>query len=47
MQDGIDAVTREAVNLLHEVRVLVVDGDAAQFPDRCGPLSRTRPVHIE
>src|SRR5439155_2745005 len=37
VEHGVDAVTGQAMNLLHEVRVLVVDGDAAQFPDHCGP----------
>src|SRR6059036_3205011 len=35
------------LNLLHEVRVLVVDGDAAQFPNHGGPLRRTRSVHLD
>lgn len=38
MQDGIDAVTREAVNLLHEVRVLVVDGGRRPVPGPLRPL---------
>src|SRR5256885_4534058 len=38
VEHGVDAVTGKAMNLLHEVRVLVVDRDAAQFPDQCGPL---------
>src|SRR5215472_2453642 len=31
VEHSVDAVTGKAMNLLHEVRVLVVDGDAAQF----------------
>src|SRR5215467_14683492 len=38
VKHGVDAITGQAMNLLHEVRVLVVDWDAAQFPDHCGPL---------
>src|ERR1019366_8064250 len=47
VEHGVDAVTRKAVNLLHEVRVLVVDGDAAQFADDRGPLRRTCAVHLD
>ena len=39
IEHGVDAVTSQPVNLLHEVRVLVVDGDAAEFPDHRGPLA--------
>ena len=42
VEQGVDAVTSKALNLLHEVHVLVVDEDAAQFPDDCGPLRRAR-----
>src|SRR5215831_9268055 len=38
VEHGVDAVTGKAINLLHEIRVLVVDGDAAQFSDPCGAL---------
>src|SRR5215467_1796626 len=37
VEHGVDAVTGKAMNLLHEVRVLVVDGDTAQFSDYCEP----------
>src|SRR6266542_2617773 len=47
VEHGVDAVTGKAMNLLHEVRVLIVDGDAAQFPDYCGPLRRARSVHLD
>src|SRR6185312_8650765 len=43
----VDAVAGKAMNLLHEVRVLVVDGDAAQFPDYGGPLRRARSVYLD
>src|SRR5579864_6570369 len=47
VEHGVDTVTGKAMNLLHEVRLLVVDGDAAQFPDHRGRLSRTRSVHLD
>src|SRR6266545_256857 len=40
VEHGVDAVTGKAVDLVHEVGVLVVDGNAAQVPDYCGPLRR-------
>src|SRR5207248_4664804 len=46
VEHGIDAVTGKPMNLLHEVRVLVIDGDAAQFPDYWCSLCRTRSVHL-
>src|SRR6266516_844635 len=33
VEHGVDAVTGKAMDLSHKVRVLVVDGDAAQLPD--------------
>jgi hypothetical protein len=42
-----DTVTGKAMNLVHEVRVLVVDGNAAQLPDHCGPLRGARSVHLD
>src|SRR5215467_13158260 len=47
VEHGVDAITCKAMNLLHEVRVLVVDGDAAQFPDHDGALPRARSVHLD
>src|SRR5215471_11376712 len=42
VEHGVDTITGKAVNLLHEVRILVVDGDAIQFSDHCGRLCRAR-----
>src|SRR5262245_36564532 len=47
VEHGVHTITGKAMYLLHEVRVLVVDGDAAQFPDHCGPLCRARSVHLD
>src|SRR5213078_4435882 len=44
VEHGVEAVTAKAMNLLHEVRNLVVDGYAAQVPDHCSPLPRARSV---
>src|SRR3974377_708509 len=41
----VNAVTRKTVNLVHEIRALVVDGNAAQFSDHEGPLGRAGSVH--
>jgi hypothetical protein len=30
VKDSVDALAREAVNLFHEVEMLVIDGDTAQ-----------------
>src|SRR5262245_54477038 len=43
----VDAVTGKATNLLHEVRALVVDGNAAQFPDYGDPMRRAGSVHLD
>src|SRR5215831_13560663 len=47
VEHGVDTLTGKATNLLHEVRLLVVDGDTAQFPDHCGALRRARSVHLD
>jgi hypothetical protein len=39
VEHGVDASTGKATNLLHEVHVLVVDGDTAQFPNHCGAIT--------
>src|SRR5215472_10686945 len=43
----VNAFTGEATNLLYEVHTFVVDGDATQFPDHCGPLRRACSVHLD
>src|SRR5262245_20572504 len=47
VEHDVDTVAGEPTNLLHEVRVLVVDRDAAQFPHHCGALRRARPIHLD
>src|SRR4029453_3888282 len=47
VEPGVDACTCKAMNLVHEVHFLVVDGDAAQFPDHRGRLRRARSVHLD
>src|SRR5262245_37254205 len=38
VEHGVHSVTGKAMNLVHEIGVLVIDRDAAQFSDHCGPL---------
>src|SRR6185369_13629419 len=40
IEHGVEAVASKPTNLLHEVNVLVVDGNAAQFPDHRRRLRR-------
>src|SRR5690242_12049330 len=42
----IDAFPGKAMDLLHEVGVLVIDGNAAHFTNHCCPLRRARSVHL-
>src|SRR5262249_33258751 len=47
IEHGVDAIISETMNLLHKVRVLIVDGDPAQFPDYRGTPRRTCTVHLD
>src|SRR5690349_3522664 len=47
IENSVNAVACKAMNLFHEVRGLVVDRDATEFPDDRGPLRRTGSVHLD
>src|SRR4051794_40410489 len=47
VENCVDTVADKPMDLLYEIRGLVVDGDAAQFPDYGGPLRRARSVHLD
>ena len=47
VEDRVDTLTCEAVNLLHEVELLVIDRGAAQVGNGRRPARRAGAVHLE
>src|SRR5262249_24282535 len=47
IERSVEAVACESMNLLHKVRILVVNGDARQFTDHRGLLHRARSIHLD
>src|SRR5579884_74646 len=47
VEHSVNTITRKAMNLLHEVRTLVVDGYAAHLPDNGNALRGARSIHLD